>query len=82
MIKLNGKPVEINKFPDGTLLLKQEYDHGKQIIDWRFQNNEELVALYFLANHLRDSGAEYIELRMWYIPNARQPMPKFEYKGW
>lgn len=77
MIKLNDKPVEINKFPDGTLLLKQEYDHGKkQIIDWRFQNNEELVALYFLTNHLRDSGAEYIELRMWYIPNARQDRVK------
>lgn len=72
MIKLNSKPVEINKFPDGTLLMKQEYDHTEQIIDWRFQNNEELVALNFLTNHLRDSGAEYIELRMWYIPNARQ----------
>lgn len=77
MIKLNGKPVEINKFPDGTLLMKQEYSEAQlDVIDWRFQNNEELVALYFLTNHLRDSGAKNIELRMWYIPNARQDRVK------
>lgn len=77
MIKLNGTPVEINKFPDGTLLMKQEYSEAQRdVIDWRFQNNEELVALYFLTNHLRDSGAKNIELRMWYIPNARQDRVK------
>ena len=44
MIKLNGTPVEINKFPDGTLLMKQKYSEAQlDVIDWRFQNNEELV---------------------------------------
>lgn len=77
MIKLNGTPVEINKFPDGTLLMKQEYSKARlDVIDWRFQNNEELVALIFLTKHLRDSGAEHIDLRMWYIPNARQDRVK------
>lgn len=77
MIKLNGTPVEINKFPDGTLLMKQEYSEAQlDVIDWRFQNNEELIALYFLTNHLRDSGAKNIELKMWYIPNARQDRVK------
>ena len=76
MIKLNRQIVEIGHFPDGTLLMKQEFNGGKQTIDWRFENNEELVALNFLTNHLRDSGAEYIELIMWYIPNARQDRVK------
>ena len=77
MIKLNGLPVEINKFPDGTLLMKQEFDKNTlQTIDWRFENNEELVALNFLTNHLRDKGAGYIKLQMWYIPNARQDRTK------
>ncbi len=76
MIKLNGQIIEIGHFPDGTLLMKQEFKGGKQTIDWRFENNEELVALNFLTNHLRDSGAECITLRMWYIPNARQDRVK------
>ena len=78
MIKLNGRPVEINRFPDGTLLLKEEYNRyiPLQIIEWRFENNEELAALAFLTYHLRDKGAEYIDLKMWYIPNARQDRVK------
>ena len=76
MIKLNGQIIEIGHFPDGTLLMKQEFNGGKQTIDWRFENNEELVALNFLANHLRDTGAQYIVLNMWYIPNARQDRVK------
>lgn len=77
MIKLNGWSVAINKFPDGTILMKQEpVLGGSHMIDWKFQSNEELVALNFLTNHLRDNGAERIELRMWYIPNARQDRVK------
>lgn len=77
MIKLNDAPIKINKFPDGTLFIKQVCDRTKtQIIDWRFENNEELIALTFLTNHLRDKGAEHIELRMCYIPNARQDRVK------
>ena len=76
MIKLNRQIIEIGHFPDGTLLMKHEFNGGKQTIDWRFENNEELVALNFLTNHLRDSGAEYIVLRMLYIPNARQDRVK------
>lgn len=77
MLILNGKPVKIDKFPDGTLLMKEEIiDSKNQIIDWRFQSNEELVALNFLVNHMRNNGDYYIILRMWYIPNARQDRVK------
>jgi len=77
MLILNGKPVRLDKFPDGTLLIKECVEDGKtQIIDWRFQSNEEFVALSFLTNHIRDTGDYYIILRMWYIPNARQDRVK------
>ena len=46
MIKLNGEIVNINHFPDGTLLLKEEgkwAGGGAHKIEWHFENNEELV---------------------------------------
>lgn len=76
MIKLNGEVFEVRKFPDGTLLVKQECGHESHHIDWRFQDNEELVTLNYLVSHLRDRGAKRIELTMWYIPNARQDRVK------
>ena len=76
MIKLNGQKIEPQYFPDGTLLIKHETVGEYQNIDWRFENNEELVTLIFLTNHLRDFGAKNIQLKMFYIPNARQDRVK------
>ena len=88
MIKINEKVVEIEHFPDGTLLLKENptslaymiasFVNGcKKIkIRWHYENNEELVAVIFLAKHLRRIGFSYIELIMPYIPNARQDRVK------
>lgn len=81
MIYLNDVKVEIGHFPDGTLLLKQDVKmqrdkNSKVVIRWHYENNEELVALYFLVNHINASGIENIELDMPYIPNARQDRVK------
>lgn len=76
MIKLNGKPVEINKFPDGTLLIKEKPSDDKALVTWRFENNEELVALIYITHHLRAHGVRRIHLFMPYIPNARQDRVK------
>lgn len=76
MLKVNGQVVDINKFPDGTLLMKQPFDDDKALIFWRFENNEELVALIYLTRHLRDRGVRRIHLLMPYIPNARQDRVK------
>lgn len=72
MIKLNGQFVKIDKFPDGTLLMKENILYDIAFISWYFENNEELVALIYLTNHLRSHGVKRIELYMPYIPNARQ----------
>ena len=76
MISINGKPIEINKFPDGTLLIKEEPSYDIALISWYFENNEELVALIYLASHLRSHGVKKMELYMPYIPNARQDRVK------
>lgn len=76
MIKINGKVVKLNKFPDGTLLLKEKVKSEKVKITWYFNNNEELVALIYLVRHLKQNGIKTIDLDMPYIPNARQDRVK------
>ena len=80
MIKLNGEIVNINHFPDGTLLLKEESKWcggGAHKIEWYFESNEELLALFFLTKHLRSfDNTRKINLSLPYIPNARQDRVK------
>lgn len=76
MIRINNKDVEINKFPDGTLLIKEAPSYDIALISWFFESNEELVALIYLTNHLRSNGVKRIELYMPYVPNARQDRVK------
>lgn len=82
MIKINGKVIEVNKFPDGTLLLKTnptEYLNtiGNDIyFTWFFENNEELMTLMFLAKHFKEKTYCTLHLEMPYIPNARMDRVK------
>lgn len=77
MIQINEKQVSLNHFPDGTLLIKElAPDTEKAVVTWLYENNEEMVALYFLTNHLKAKGVKDIELNMPYIPNARQDRVK------
>lgn len=77
MIKCNEKVVNLNHFPDGTLLIKElAPENEKVVLTWLYENNEEMVALYFLTNHLKSKGIKEIELNMPYIPNARQDRVK------
>lgn len=78
MIKLNEKVVTIDHFPDGTILMKEYVEDPTKevVITWNYENNEEMMALYFLTNHLQDAGVEDIILDMPYIPNARQDRVK------
>ena len=81
MIKINGKKVDINYFPDGTLLLKEALTDaseagndsaggqstekkGAVTIRWNYENNEELLAVYFLAKHIRAAGYHDLILDM------------------
>lgn len=76
MIKLNENTVTPKYFSDGALDIKIEADllkYGqKNTISWYFDNNEELIVVYFLAQHLHSKGIDDIDLYMPYIPNARK----------
>lgn len=74
MIRYNGEIIKTNHFPDGTLLIKQCVDKSVQqhVITWLYEKEEEVAALYFLTKHLKAQGIKEIELKMPYIPNARQ----------
>lgn len=81
MIKIDGKRVNLDSFPDGTMLLKQTTEleqiaHKYVLISWHYENDRELVALIFLVRHLRENGVENIRLCMPYIPNARMDRVK------
>ena len=77
MIKLNGVPVEIGSFPDGTILMKPDDDGGLgATIAWHYENDREFVALIYLTKHLHNLGCHAINLYMPYIPNARQDRVK------
>lgn len=82
MIILDGKKIAINKFPDGTLLLKESIqpyinNNCREVrIVWHFENNEEMVAIMFLTRHLQSNGVVFVHLVMPYIPNARQDRVK------
>jgi len=81
MIKLDNKIIKIEKFPDGTILLKENTEKifsndRSSTITWLFENNEELVTLIYLTKHLKAHGVKNIHLKMPYIPNARQDRVK------
>lgn len=77
MITLNGKPVEIGSFPDGTILMKENC--GRDMVTsivWKYENDREFLAIIYLVKHLRRLGHEHLELYMPYIPNARMDRVK------
>ena len=77
MILINGTPVNLGSFPDGTMLVKQDIPAEDKItLSWHYENDRETLAVIYLANHLRAHGKEDIHLYMPYIPNARQDRVK------
>ena len=77
----NGaQPIELNHFTDGTLKMRcrlpenpLDQAYGLPLtIQWKYEAEEELVALIHLVHHLRDHGFENLYLDMPYLPNARQ----------
>ena len=83
MIKLNGKVVDYSHFPDNSLCILNLKDTDFYIpyITWYYENDEEMVLLYYLVSHIRDVYSDYfpqITLIMPYIPNARMDRTKSE----
>lgn len=76
MIKLNGHVVEQNRFPDGTLALKEMdfsllSDNFVNWIDWMYDGDEEMFTIMSLVDLIRRNSQGRIYLKMPYLPNAR-----------
>lgn len=76
MIKLNGHVVEQNRFPDGTLALKEMNfsllsDNFVNWIDWMYDGDEEMFTIMSLVDLIRRNSQGRIYLKMPYLPNAR-----------
>lgn len=76
MIKLNGYVVEQNRFPDGTLALKEMdfsllSDNFVNWIDWMYDGDEEMFTIMSLVDLIRRNSQGRVYLKMPYLPNAR-----------
>lgn len=70
------KTINVEHFTDGTLKMKclrpSNLFNQPITITWKYEREEELVALIHLTLHLREAGANCIYLDLPYLPNARQ----------
>lgn len=88
MIRLNGEPINVKKFPDGTVLMRVVTDAVQFFVDddtipaynieWLYDDEVELLHLMYLVKHIRDHSPVIvpITLCMPYIPNARMDRVK------
>lgn len=86
MITINGKKIIIEHFPDGTqrinnLLVSDFLDEEKIEFKWTYENEEELISLIYIVNHLRETIPLRVKnipfiLYMPYLPNARMDRTK------
>jgi len=79
MIEINKNKVELNRFPDGTLALRYYDNSPVQNIRWRYDGDEECMAIWYLVHHIRESyPLTEINLYLPYLPNARMDRVKNE----
>ena len=74
MILIDGHPIELNHFNDGTYYIK--YDPrdvylNPAFITWCYEDDSEAMALVFLTRHIQESERQVI-LNLPFIPNGRQ----------
>ena len=74
MIKVGNKPVEFGKFADGTCFTHIDCDKFEKDapIVWLYDNDEEMMRVWFLAQHCRDHEGYRRALQIPFLPNSRQ----------
>ena len=79
MIKLNGELCIFKYYNDGSTRASIDLNkcYNGSEITWLYDNsNEEILELYYLANHLQEYSIKNIILNLPYIVNARQDRVK------
>lgn len=82
MISLNGKAIDLTRFPDGTTSFRLD-TNGLECdeiptINWKYDSDSECMIVWYLTNHIRSiMGPDtHVQLIMPYIPNARMDRVK------
>ena len=75
MILINDKPICLNRFPDRTLALRITPAKDIVFLNWHYESDEEMAAIYYITKHLKSAG-NFVHLSMPYIPNARMDRVK------
>ena len=71
MFKVNGVPVKVERFPDGTPRLNIAVVVPEATIEWLYEKDEEMI-MYFIAKHLREKFVlKRLDLYVPYLPHAR-----------
>lgn len=72
MIRLNGREVAVNRFPDGTTNVKADTTLQGEIvvITWNYEDDAEYMAVSFLTKYYQAHGKK-VTLFLPYVPNAR-----------
>lgn len=91
MISINGKKVEMTRFPDGTRGMFDLSPYNYNAADgftpfftynilWKYESDEEYIELWYIVNHLRESNRtiRVFNLVVPYFPNARMDRVKSE----
>lgn len=79
MIGLNGKTLEVKRFPDGTVNMRDVEictDGTGNVVSWFYENDSEFLPMYYLSRYIRDRNVGRLELFLPYIPNARMDRVK------
>ena len=73
MIKLNDEPFTFKHFNDGSARFTgPEVLTNPNTITWLYENDEEIVQLYYLGRHIRQNTTADLILKMPYVNSARQ----------
>ena len=76
MFKINGIPVQVERYPDETPRLNIAVDSDEITLEWLYEKDEEMI-LYFIARHIRDQyNVKNLTLYMPFIPHARMDRVK------
>lgn len=77
MIKLNGKEIKFETFPNGETRMVDEgialLDWGKQTISFKYENDSDLIKLMFVKKFVdsRRKSSSIFELIIYYMPYSR-----------
>ena len=76
MIKVDSKEIVINRFPNGEILVDTTYltnlqEGFRTRVDFKWVNNEDILSLYFVLNHIKNKAKLGLDLYIYYLPFSR-----------